>query len=138
MYCPDISASHFFVFLSGNRRRSTYHAAPVLVLPHIKMRIRPEYRWQLVQLKLLRWFGMGANCLELGLPADQESNQLHCFSRMSRRTGPSETEASQTTGSHSPTAGDTGNTNPVSNRQPARLVAQKVIGCPPAPESSSS
>src|SRR6202022_440940 len=117
MYCPDISPSYVFVFPSSNRRRSTYYTASVLVLPNAKTRIRLEYRRQLIQLKPLRWFGMGTNCLELGLPADKESDQLHCFIRMSRRTGNSETEASQNTDSH-PTAGDTGDTNPVSNRQP--------------------
>jgi len=76
-----------------------------------------------MQLKPLRWFGMGTSCLELGLAADKESDKLHCFIRMSRPTGNSETEASQSTDSQSPAAGDTGDTNPVSNRQPVRLMA---------------
>src|SRR5258708_5191263 len=137
MYCPDISPSYVFVFPTSNRRRSTYYTASVLVLPNVKMRICLKYRRQLMQLKLLRWFGMGTNCLELSLPADQESNQPHCFSRMSRRTGNSETEASQTTGSHSPTPRDTWDPNPASNRQPVRLVPPKVMRLPPPPESSS-
>src|SRR5260370_9094674 len=124
MHCPDISASHFFVFLSSNRRRSTYYAAPILVLSHVKMRIRLKYRRQLIQLKLLRRFGMGTNCLELGLPADQESNQLHCFRRMSRQTRKSETEASSATAPHSPPAGDPWHSHSVLNSPPPRRSHQ--------------
>src|ERR1700737_3140278 len=86
MYCPDISPSHVFVFPSSNRRRSTYYTASVLVLPNVEMRIRLKYCRQLIQLKPFRWFGMGTNCLELGLPADKEPDQLHCFIRISRET----------------------------------------------------
>src|SRR5258708_17885268 len=107
MYCPDISPSYVFVFPSSNRRRSTYYTASVLVLPNVKMRICLKYRRQLMQLKLLRWFGMGTNCLELSLPADQQSNQLHCFSRTRHRTGNSETDASPPTAAHPPPPRDT-------------------------------